>query len=411
MKQCTFKPTTNKYSIQLAEKRNKLLSNPEAADTSRSMRSLHSNRETHKTYEERHDDPTGFTFSPRINKNFKFTKERLFMNSPQPVTKNNITSRKKSKLEEASKPAASRTKPKYNNKDLKVTSLTSTKGRPIPLEMTFKIQMPHKTGMDAEAPSFVPIRISQQDGLQQVLRKSLDAAHQFFGSNHQITQDDMDYMVNQVIIKNIEAHKLYQEKPVASKPDLVQVGSPVKAEAKPPRQSLSKTTKKQEERSVEQGAGEGSLKDSLISQKAIPKKRKSKPELRKNTFKKMLSGKSEMPSVSLLGNTERMRQFSFGHSLGSTPLKAPKRVKSAGVTSKGMRRGLSRGHITGNKPAKKRSIFLDKKESHTKIVSFNLKDVLQNKLAVEPAPCHFFSAENSCHEQPSFEENCDKAES
>lgn len=210
MKQCTFKPATNKLSIRLAEKRNRMLANPEKVN--HSVHSVYSNREHHKTYEQRHDDPTGFTFSPRINKNFKFTKDRLFMNSPPTAPKQKLQLKRKS--EEVPGVSRTNTKRRALNKDLQVTSLTQMRGKQIPLEMTFQIQMPHKAGMDTEVASYVPIRISQQDGLQQVLRKSLDAAHQFFGGNHHITQDDMDFMVNQVIIKKVEAHTLYQEKSV-----------------------------------------------------------------------------------------------------------------------------------------------------------------------------------------------------
>lgn len=60
MSACTFQPITSKKSYELALKRNQYF---QSKDTSR----VSSNKEKHKTYEERHDDPNGFTFQPQIN--------------------------------------------------------------------------------------------------------------------------------------------------------------------------------------------------------------------------------------------------------------------------------------------------------------------------------------------------------
>lgn len=82
--------------------------------------------------------------------------------------------------------------------------------------MTFAIQMPPKAGFNENANSVVPITINNEDSEFEIVSKSMEAVRAYFntfGRKVRITQEDMNFVINQIIIKKVEViQHIEQEK-------------------------------------------------------------------------------------------------------------------------------------------------------------------------------------------------------
>ena len=79
----------------------------------------------------------------------------------------------------------------------------------LPAEMIFNVQLPMKQGI-IESQQFVAMTIKQTDKTDSIAQKLHDVIKSYW-KEQQVTQEDMDFMVNQIYVKRAETFKQFDE--------------------------------------------------------------------------------------------------------------------------------------------------------------------------------------------------------